>query len=49
MRVADTSLASPADIAEPGREAELSSPRRYLAAPRSTVLLIGRPAAPSRP
>jgi glycogen operon protein len=43
VRVVDTSLESPDDIAEPGAEQPLADPRRYMAGPRSTVVLLGRP------
>jgi glycogen operon protein len=42
VRVVDTSLESPDDIAEPGAEQPLADPQRYMAGPRSTVVLLGR-------
>ncbi len=43
VRVVDTSLESPDDIAEPGREEALPNPRRYAVGPRCTVVLMGQP------
>jgi glycogen operon protein len=43
VRVVDTSLAAPDDIAAPGREVELANSRRYAVGARSTVVLLGRP------
>lgn len=42
-RFIDTSLQTPDDIAEPGQELEIKEQSRYRAAPRSTVVLVGRP------
>jgi len=42
-RVLDTSLHDGEDILDPGREIQLEPPDVYLANPRSTVLLLGRP------
>ena len=46
VRVVDTSLESPDDIAEPGQERPLSNSRRYSVGPRSTVVLLGQPLGP---
>ena len=43
VRVVDTGLESPEDIAEPGAEPPLADARWYTAGPRSTVVLLGRP------
>ena len=43
VRIVDTSLAAPDDIAEPGSEVELADSRRYAVAARSTVVLLGQP------
>jgi len=43
LRVVDTSLESPDDIAEPGAEKALPNPRQYCVGPRSTVVLVGQP------
>lgn len=48
VRAVDTSLESPDDIAEPGREQELTNARRYTAGPRSTVVLMGTPHSDGR-
>jgi glycogen operon protein len=42
VRAADTSLASPQDIQEPGTEAELDNPRLYPVKGRSMVILISQ-------
>ena len=43
VRVVDTSLEAPNDIAEPGQEQALPNQRRYTAGPRSSVVLMGLP------
>ena len=40
-RFLDTSLPAPFDIAEPGKEVRLEQQMYYVAAPRSTVVLVG--------
>jgi glycogen operon protein len=42
-RIADTSLASGEDFAEPDREVSIDPPDHYIANARSTVVLVGRP------
>lgn len=42
LRVIDTARAGPDDILEPGKEAPLPSPNKYIALARSTVVLITR-------
>jgi glycogen operon protein len=42
-RAFDTSLASPDDAAEPGREAPVADGRVYRAAARSAVVLVSAP------
>jgi isoamylase len=41
VRVVDTSLESPDDIAEPGQEPVILNSQSYAAGPRSTVVLMG--------
>jgi glycogen operon protein len=43
FRVADTSLASPDDIVEPGQEVLLSSVKTLTLAERSSIILLGKP------
>ena len=41
-RAIDTSLASGDDVAEPGQEVQINPADRYIASPRSTVVLLAR-------
>ena len=42
LRFADTSLPSPDDLSEPGREVELKDQNKYAVDSRSIVVLVGR-------